>query len=158
VTVRPAGRADYAALVELRRRSRLETDGVGLGAEPEFDERFTAWLDVQLARGSLAWVAEDAGSMVGMLLMFVLERMPAPERPPSRWGYVVNAFVLPEHRDRGVGTQLVAAATEHADAQGYARLVLTASGRAVPLYARAGFSRDHPLLVREPTPRDHVGR
>ncbi len=62
MTVRPAGRADYAALVELRRRSRLETDGVGLDAEPEFDERFTAWLDVQLARGSLAWVAEDAGS------------------------------------------------------------------------------------------------
>lgn len=150
MTVRAARREDVAAMTALRRRWRLETDGVALDVDPGFEERFAAWMGDHLDRGSHVWVAEVDGEVVGMLLMFVHERMPAPERLHSRWGYVSNVYVVPERRDRGVGTQLVAAATGLADTEAYARLVLTPSERAVPLYQRAGFSNDHPLMVREP--------
>jgi GNAT superfamily N-acetyltransferase len=58
-------------------------------------------------------------------------------------------FVLPAHRDAGVGRLLLDAALAHADAHSYVRVVLHPSPRSVPFYERAGFGSDHPLLVRE---------
>jgi GNAT superfamily N-acetyltransferase len=133
----------------LRRHWRHERDGVALDADPGFEQRFADWFAAQLAHGSLAWVAHVDGDAVGMLLMFVHERMPEPDRDPGRWGYIGNVFVLPAHRDAGVGSRLLGAALAHADAHGFARVVLNPSPRSVPFYERAGFSRDHPLLVRE---------
>lgn len=73
--------------------------------------------------------------------------MPAPGRPASTWGYLGNMFVRAEHRDRGIGAALVAAAVEHARRAGYARLVLSPSERSVPFYARAGFRPAVDLLL-----------
>jgi len=148
-SVRTAAAFDAGALASLRRQWRHEWHGVALDADPDFEPRFVGWFTDQLARGSLAWLAVLDGEPVGMLLMFVHERMPEPDREPGRWGYVGNAFVLPAHRDAGVGGQLLDAALAHADAHGFARVVLNPSPRSVPFYERAGFSRDHPLLVRE---------
>jgi GNAT superfamily N-acetyltransferase len=148
-SIRPVGPSDAAALAVLRRHWRLERHGIGLDADAGFESRFAGWFTAQLARGSLAWIAEAGAAPVGMLVMFVHERMPEPDRDAGRWGYVGNVFVLPAHRDAGIGGQLLDAALSHADAHGFARVVLNPSPRSVPFYERAGFSADHPLLVRE---------
>jgi GNAT superfamily N-acetyltransferase len=48
-------------------------------------------------------------------------------------------FVREEFRNRGIGSALLSAIIATAEERAYARLVLSPSDRAVPLYQRAGF-------------------
>ena len=82
-----------------------------------------------------------------MVNVKVFERMPSPGRPPSRWGYLANLYVVPAQRAAGVGGQLINAAVQHARADGFVRLVLAPSELAVPLYNRHGFRAADELLV-----------
>ena len=147
-SVRPAGADDDAALADLREQWRRESHGVAPGSDLTFTPRFRAWFRSQLAAGSLAWVAEDA-QIIGMLVMFVHERMPEPARPPTSWGYIGNVFVHPSRRRAGAGAALLSAAIEEARRLDLARLILNPSPRSVPLYRRAGFSGDHNLVTLE---------
>lgn len=88
-----------------------------------------------------------------MLNLLVFERMPWPGqhdvvRRPDRWGYLANAYVVPACRDRGVGGALVEACTSHADANGFARVVLSPSERSIAFYERCGFRQAAGLMVR----------
>lgn len=46
------------------------------------------------------------------------------------------------------GSRLLAAVLAHADARGFARVVLHPSERAIPFYRRFGFDAENDLLVR----------
>lgn len=147
VAVRLAGDDDLATLMALRAAWTSEQDGPV--DDPSYEHVFTAWWTRERDQ-RLTWLVEHAAEAAGMLNLLVFTRMPRPDRPESRWGYVANVFVLAAHRGRGAGTALVRAATTYADERELARLVLSPSPRSVPLYARAGFDADHPLLVRRP--------
>jgi ribosomal protein S18 acetylase RimI-like enzyme len=149
VDIRVAGPDDAGALAQLRRQWRLERHGIALNADPMFEGRFDAWYVDQLRRGTRVWLAYNGDAPVGMLLMFVHERMPEPVRDPGRWGYIGNVYVLPEHRDSGIGRQLLDAATAHAEENDLTRLIVHPTDRSIPFYRRAGFSHDNPLMTRE---------
>jgi GNAT superfamily N-acetyltransferase len=135
-------------MVGLREQWRLESHHIELGSDPTFAARFLAWFNSERAAGSLTWVAENL-RIVGMLVMFVHQRMPEPARPTTSWGYIGNVFVHRDCRDAGVGSALLSAAIDEAKRRQLARLVLNPSLQSVPLYERAGFSRDHALLTLE---------
>jgi GNAT superfamily N-acetyltransferase len=139
--VRQAGPGDLDELARLRARWR------GGDPTPDFDAAFRDWF---ASEGSSRWwwlAEDDAGRPVGMVNVKVLERMPSPAAPGSRWGYLANLFVLPTARLQGTGTALVRAATEFARTQALERLVLAPSEQSRPLYARLGFRPAHELLV-----------
>ena len=144
--VRRAATTDVRGLAGLRARWTEEQDGPT--DDPSFLDRFDAWFARESAH-RVAWLAETGeGSPVGMLNMMMFERMPRPGRSTGSWGYVANVYVVPEHRGAGVGGRLMAALTSHADEAGLVRLVLSPTARSVSLYERAGFSRDHDLMLR----------
>lgn len=155
--IRRAASGDAPVIASLRRQWRLEQEGVPLDADLDFDDRLAEWFVDQLARGSQAWIAEVESAPVGMLVMFVHERMPAPGRPVSRWGCVGNVFVLAGDRNSGVGSQLLDACTSYADAENFTRLVLSPTERSIPFYSRAGFGTATSLLLR-PGPSIAAGR
>jgi GNAT superfamily N-acetyltransferase len=138
VTVRLAGSSDAAALAALRAEWSTGTADV----DAAFVDEFETWLRAETDR-RITWVGESDGGVVGMLNLTVLHRMPKPGRradaPGMSWAYVSNVYVTPAHRNRGLGTHLVAEAVRYARAFGMARLVLNPSDMATPLYARAGF-------------------
>jgi GNAT superfamily N-acetyltransferase len=131
VDVRLAGADDARALAALRARWSE-------GEEPGFAQRMADWLEAEGERRT-TWLALLDGEPVGMTSVFEYRRMPRPGRPPSRWGYLSNMFVLEPFRDLGVGTALLDAVIAAAGERGYARLVLSPSERSVPFYQRAGF-------------------
>lgn len=106
VVIRRAGDADRAAIVGLRREWTQEQGGDD--ADPAFDERLSAWLAREWSR-RIIWLAEPSGRPVGMMNLAIFERMPRPGRPPSRWAYLGNVFVLAACRNQGIGTQLISA-------------------------------------------------
>jgi GNAT superfamily N-acetyltransferase len=138
--VRRATGADVAALAALRRAWTESTD------DPQFERRFAQWWEREAGR-RVTWLATVGDEPAGMLNMAEFERMPRPGRLVSRWGYIANVFVLAGHRDRGLGRRLLDAAITHARAEGYARLVLSPTERALPFYRRAGFRSADELLV-----------
>jgi len=134
---------DLHALAALRRASTEETGPVA--DDPGFEAQFADWL----ARNRrVLWLAE-APAPIGMLNLAVFERMPRPGRDVGCWGYIGNAYVLPAHRNRGVGRALLDAAIAHARTHRFARLVLAPTERSRPFYARAGFVPAASLLVLE---------
>lgn len=155
--LRLAGWEDRADLARLRRAWAEEQAGAAV-EDDGFERRFDAWLEAEQHQ-RVAWLAFDDGRAVGMLNMLVYTRMPRPGRPePSRWGYVANVYVDPEHRGRGVGGRMLGACTAYADEHGFVRVVLSPSERSVSLYRRGGFTPAVELMVREPRPTGRAGR
>jgi GNAT superfamily N-acetyltransferase len=147
VVIRRAEDADLPATARLRRESTVEQDGDR--ADPSFEERFSAWYARESSR-RIMWLAEVDGRMVGAVNLAVFERMPRPGRAPSRWGYLGNAFVLAAYRNQGIGRQLLDAVLGYASENGFARVVLSPTERAVPFYERAGFGPADALMVWTP--------
>jgi GNAT superfamily N-acetyltransferase len=147
VVIRRADEADLAAIIRLRREWAREQDGDP--ADPTFDERLAAWF-AQESSHRITWLAEVDGRPVGMMNLATFERMPRPGRAPSRWGYLGNAFVLADYRNRGIGNQLISAVLGYADESGFARVVLSPTERAIPFYERAGFGPANTLMLRVP--------
>jgi ribosomal protein S18 acetylase RimI-like enzyme len=75
--------------------------------------------------------------------------MPSPGRAPSRWGYLSNAYVVPDWRCRGVGTALLTELLAYARSERFTRIVLHPSDRSIPFYRRAGFGPAASLLLTE---------
>jgi GNAT superfamily N-acetyltransferase len=145
--IRRADDSDLSAISRLRSEWTQEQEGEL--ADPAFEERLAAWF-AQESERRIVWLAEVDGRPVGMMNLAVFERMPRPGRPPSRWGYLGNAFVLSAYRDRGIGAQLIDTVLDYADGNGFVRLVLSPTCRSVSFYERAGFGPASTLMLRTP--------
>lgn len=130
---------DDGALLAGLRRAWVEENAGAEKPDPGFDEAYEAWWQREYDL-RVSWVAELDGHPIGMLNMCVFSRMPAPGRLHSQWGYLANLFVLAEHRNAGVGGDLLAACLAYAREQRFVRVVLSPSERSVPFYRRAGFA------------------
>jgi GNAT superfamily N-acetyltransferase len=145
ILIRRAENADLPEIIGLRSDWTREQDGEV--DDPGFDDRFATWFVRESSR-RITWLAKADSRAVGMMNLTVFERMPRPGRPPSRWGYLGNAFVLAAYRNQGVGNKLIGALLEYADDNGFARVVLSPSERSIPFYVRVGFGPADALLVR----------
>jgi GNAT superfamily N-acetyltransferase len=140
--VRTAGIEDVADLARLRALWREHE------LTPAFVDALRDWMERE-HDSRWWWVAEtDTGEAVGMVNVKIFDRMPSPGRPPSRWGYLANLYVVAEHRRGGTGGLLVEAVIARARAEGLVRLVLAPSEQAMQLYARFGFRTARELLLR----------
>lgn len=132
ISVRLTGPADIPTIAALRAR------WTGARSDSDFDARVAAWIAAEGDR-RLIWLAAFRGEPAGLASLLEYHRMPRPDRLASRWGYVGNMFVREDLRNRGIGSALLGAIIGESEARGYARLVLSPTERAVPLYRRAGF-------------------
>jgi len=152
VRVRPAERADIAALVSLitsvdtrsgvfSGRGILDPDVVHLG------ERLDEILAEQ-ARILLIATDDHSGTAVG-LLVAKMDEIGAIDLTPAL--HVTHLLVAPSHRRRGIGRTLLAATVHLADERGVDRILATAasgSREANRYLARLGFA---PLVVHRVT-------
>ena len=120
----------------------------------EFLTRYRQHLRETDRRGeTLHWLAEEGGSVIGVMTVRIVLKEPSPRRGASVWGYLTNAYTLPKNRNRGVGARILDAARDWAVDAGLELLIVWPSERSVPLYRRAGFTgRDAPLQLDLSTP------
>ncbi|NYI76169.1 GNAT family N-acetyltransferase [Nocardioides panzhihuensis] len=151
--VRLAGPEEAPLLAGLR-RAWVEETAMSSVDDPGFEERFDEWM-LKEREQRLTWLGRVGGEPAGMVNMLIFTRMPRPgQERPSRWGYLANFYVLPEHRNSGLGTEMLDALTDHADAEGFVRVVLSPSEKSIPFYERSGFRAAYDLMVRpQPTGR-----
>jgi GNAT superfamily N-acetyltransferase len=88
--------------------------------------------------------------IIGMAWVSVLPRVPRPGATSRLFADIQAVFVMPEQRGQGIGSALVAAASEHAAQLGSLRVIVHSARRAVPVYERLGFQSSRQLLRRPP--------
>lgn len=113
--------------------------------DPDYERAVADWM---AANPRKFFVAEHNGQLVGMLNLMVFQRMPKPQRPASCWVYIGNVYVLPAHRNAGIGAELMDAAIRFSEGISAARIVLSPSSEAQTFYQRLGFEPAGELGVR----------
>ena len=101
-----------------------------------------------------SWVARDGEQAVGVVSLLLHDVPPMPDDARTSEALVINMFVSPMERRRGVGASLLEACLRGGRECGVRRFYLRATDSGRPLYEETGFRvRDDWMELRVP-PRD----
>ncbi|MFC7619723.1 GNAT family N-acetyltransferase [Microlunatus sp. GCM10028923] len=143
--IRLASSDDAPHLAALRRSYGTERHP-GSDPDPDFERRFSEWHD-QTQDSCVTWLAVAETQPVGILSMFVFPRMPMPGREVGRLAYLSLLYVTPDHRNHGLGRQLLDVAFAYSYANDIFKILLRPTDQALALYQRAGFRFADQYLV-----------
>ncbi|TVT51981.1 GNAT family N-acetyltransferase [Amycolatopsis rhizosphaerae] len=148
ITVRPAKEDELSAVAELRWRWVLENGSSPGTGQEEFVRRFVSWVQVhKSSHHCLVMVRGEA--VIGMAWLAIIQRVPTPHALDRASGDVQCVYVLPEHRDAGLGSRLIEAVVNLARELRLERLTVHSSTRAISAYSRGGFVISPRLLQVE---------
>jgi ribosomal protein S18 acetylase RimI-like enzyme len=138
-----------AELIGEQRRRMFEDSGQGNDARlKEVTENFVPWVRERLIDGRyVGWLTETDGRVVagaGMLLMDFPPHWMDPE--PVR-AYLLNVYVDPEFRGRGLARELLEMAVNDARQRGIKVVSLHVSKFGRPLYERNGFEPTNEMIL-----------
>ena len=145
--VRVAGVAGVAHLAELVQQFGTEEQGAGA---PSFAQNLLRWMDAHRDSHVPFLALLPSGSAVGMAWLALTARGPRPGRTGRLCGDVQSVYVVPEHRDEGIGAALLRTVLQHGAALGMEHVTVHSSERAVSVYERAGFDSSAELLMWTP--------
>jgi ribosomal protein S18 acetylase RimI-like enzyme len=132
-------------------RQRMFADA-GLADEARMEPmvaRFVPWVRVKLEDGSyVGWLTEEDGRLVAGAGMWVMEFPPHFLDAEPRRAYLLNFYVDPALRGRGLARELLGLAVSEAKSRGIKVVSLHASKFGKPLYERNGFEMSNEMLLR----------
>jgi GNAT superfamily N-acetyltransferase len=139
---------DVDALARLRWELYVEQQGE-LEAFESYRDRFVAFAREALATDRWhAWVARDASGPVGAMWLHTIERIPLPGKVAGPIGYLTNVYLVPEHRNGGLGSRMLDHALAWARAERFSCVITWPTPRSRPFYRRGGFDRlDEPFMI-----------
>jgi GNAT superfamily N-acetyltransferase len=155
LTTRMANADDITLITRHRQAMFAE---VGLGSTDglqTMSERFLPWVERMIASGKyVGWIIEDDGQPVASAGFFELDWPPHPFDPAAEArGYLLNFWVEPSHRRRGLAKELVKLAVAESRRRGFRVTVLHASKAGRPVYDSLGFRSSTEMMLVE-APRD----
>ena len=140
---------DVEELGRLRFALYAEQDGTPAEPAEVYRERFAAFAARALASEDWrAWVARLGDRLVGAMWLHTVHRVPVPGKRAGPIGYLTNVYVVPEHRNSGLGAQMLGRVTAWCGQEGFSEVIVWPTERSRPFYARGGFTRpDQPLVI-----------
>jgi GNAT superfamily N-acetyltransferase len=108
-------------------------------SQPEFIRSFTEWAQAHSATHQ-CFVAEFDGRLIAMAWLAINPRVPSPTRIVRSNIDIQSVYVVPEHRNSGVGARLIAAISDAAAELGSEKITVHSSESSVNFYRRAGFT------------------
>jgi GNAT superfamily N-acetyltransferase len=141
---------DDAELIAGQRRSMF----VDAGQAPDVGlslmvENFVAWVRPRLNDGSyVGWLVEEDGRVVAGAGMWLIDFPPHwMDAEPMR-AYLLNFYVDPAFRGRGLASELLTTAVQDARRRKIKVVSLHASKFGKPLYERNGFEPTNEMILR----------
>src|SRR6185436_12465969 len=121
VIFRLAAPDDIHQLADLRWRLQTDDAATFYTAErTKFIAAFTESVSAGFYDGPFShWIAEVDGHVAAVMSVGRVLKLPSPKSIERHWGYLTNCYTLPQFRDRGIGTALLAAVTAWAKNQSY---------------------------------------
>jgi GNAT superfamily N-acetyltransferase len=147
-TLRPVDTGDLE-LICRHRHEMFKASGREEALLAPMTAAFRPWLEPRLKAGDyFGWIAEIDGTPAGGLGMMVLDWPPHPSHPSeAARGYILNVYVEPEHRGKGIAGALMRQAMAEAKARGLQYMILHATKMARPMYERLGWGQTAELAV-----------
>ncbi|ADV66600.1 GNAT family N-acetyltransferase [Deinococcus maricopensis] len=133
-----AATPDDASVIATQRERMFEDMGAPYG--PGHTARFGPWVTDRLRSGTyLGFLIDHAAQAVAGAGLMLLDWPPGHLDAATHRAYLLNVYVQPQHRARGLARALVHAATRETRARGLRVLTLHASDAGRPLYEHLGF-------------------
>lgn len=111
-------------------------------------DAFVPWVRERLADGRyLGWLVEDGGQVVGGGGMLLMDFAPHWRDPQPLRAYLLNFYVLPDARGKGVAYGLLKTALAEARRRNIKVVTLHASQFGRPLYERNGFEASNEMML-----------
>ncbi len=135
ITYRHLEEKDNKAIADLI-RSVFREFGIARPGTVYFDPTTDDLYSLFMIAGSVYWLAEDKGVIIGGCGIYPTENL------PEGCGELVKFYLHPLYRNKGIGRQLMEMSIESARELGYRQLYLESLpelGKAISLYERAGF-------------------
>ena len=147
-SVRRAAADDIPTIIYHRRRM-FEDMGQRAYLEAEgMDAAYTAWITPRLAEGQyVGWLALCEGEVVGGAGAELYQRHPNPVDLTTQRAHLVNVYVEPAHRRRGIARLLVQTALDWCRSEGIRTITLQASAEGQPLYEKMGFRMTREMIL-----------
>ena len=147
---RLACRNDFSAIARLRwqlktddGRSTIETE-----TETEFHTRYLDHLRREEAeRQTCHFVIEKGTSIIGVATIKTVPKEPSPGRPKGAWAYLTNVYLLPSHRNRGLGSEMLDTAKNWATEKKLEFIIVWPSDRSYPFYECSGYGSGRDPLI-----------
>jgi ribosomal protein S18 acetylase RimI-like enzyme len=141
-----------AALITSHRRAMF----AAMGNTPEsvldaMSQNFQPWVARMLAEGKYCgWVTAEDGRIIASAGLLVLDWPPHPLDPAGEHrGYMLNVFVEPEYRRRGLAHKLVDKCLDEARRRGLRVVALHSSDAARRIYEACGFRGTNEMFYVE---------
>jgi len=141
-----------AALITAHRQAMFAEVGLGTPETLELMGRhFTPWLERMMAAGRyVGWIAEDDGVVAASAGFFELDWPPHPFDPAATGrGYLLNFWVEPVYRERGLARMLVREAVAESRRRGLRVTTLHASAAGRPVYEKEGFRSSSEMIFMD---------
>ena len=140
---------DIEGLAGLRFALYEEQDGTVAESFEVYRERFADFASRALAsKDWRALVARLDDRPVGAMWLHTVHRVPVPGKSAGPIGYLTNVYVVPEHRNAGLGAEMLDQLTAWCTEEGFSAVIVWPTERSRPFYGRAGFARlDEPLMI-----------
>jgi GNAT superfamily N-acetyltransferase len=139
ITYRLAQPRDVAQLTQLR-LAFLAEGGQDVARARWLPRALRAYFSKNVASGAfIAAIAETAGVIVATSGMVYHRHPPRVSDPSGVYAYIMNVYVAPEFRRRGLASKLLKILTAHAKKDGCANVRLHFWKGRRALYAKAGF-------------------
>jgi GNAT superfamily N-acetyltransferase len=151
LTTRTATSADAALITSHRRAMFLSMPNPDEAALERMSRTFEPWVKERLANGRyLGWIVEEDGHVAGSAGMLLVDWPPHPLHPDTNQrGYLLNVFVEPESRRRGLAHGLIERCLAEAERRGIRVVTLHASDAGRPVYEKFGFHSTSEMMFVE---------
>ena len=116
------------------------------------ERRSVSWTERMIREGKYyGWIATEAGRSVASAGLLILDWPPHPFDPEGELrGYLLNVFVEPEYRKRGLAHELVERCMAEARRRGIRVVTLHSSQAGRSIYERVGFNPTNEMMHTEP--------
>lgn len=122
--------------VELFREMGKITPDIDLDA---FKDELYIYYKKHLNVDHIAWVYKEDGEIVAISGMNILSKPPRTNNFTGREAYIMNIYVAPSYRRKGIAKSLMDQLLEDAKSRGINDITLIASEKGQPLYEAMGF-------------------
>ena len=142
LSIRQALPGEAAVIVGHRRAMLAEIRPMPAAQLDAIDAAFAPWLATRMTRGEyLGWFGIDpAGQVVAGAGLWIMDWPPHMWHVEPRRGNILNVYVQPAYRRRGLARALTERAVDWCRQNGVRMVILHASEAGRPLYSALGFT------------------
>ena len=147
-TIRRATVHDVATITYQRRRMFEDMQHTEYTQAVGVDEAYSAWLHARLVQEQyIGWLATADEVVVAGAGIELSEQMPHPATLTTTRAHIVNVYVEPAHRRRGLARKLVHTVLMWCQHQNVRVITLQASDEGRPLYESLGFKPTREMIL-----------